>query len=195
MSLDVFAATQTNAAPACVVPNYAAGAKFPNGTLPSSIAAADFNGDGKADWATTNFSANNISIFLGNGAGGVLSTTTLSASGNNPRNIATGDFNSNGKVDLAVVNAGSDSISIFPGNGSGGFAAPTNHFVGGNPNAIVVTDFNNDGKSDLAVANADTNNVSVLLGNGTGGFTALTPAVLAGFAPLGITAADLTGTE
>jgi hypothetical protein len=36
-------------------------------TTPDSVAAGDFNGDGKIDLVTANNGANNVSIKLGNG--------------------------------------------------------------------------------------------------------------------------------
>jgi len=39
------------------------------GTGPNSLAAGDFNNDGKLDLAFTNFGDNNVSVFLGNGDG------------------------------------------------------------------------------------------------------------------------------
>ncbi len=182
----------SSVAASCVVPGFVTAANFPAGQSPLSIATADFNADGKADWATANFSSNNVTVFFGNGAGGVLSSATLNA-GTNPSAIASGDFNADGKADLAVVNAGSDNVSVFLNNGAGGFGTPANYFVGANPSAIVVSDFNNDGKADLAVANADTNNVSTLLGNGAGGFTNVMPAALVGFSPLALAAGDFNG--
>src|SRR6476620_7047999 len=50
-----------------VAPHYAVG---PAGTKPMSVAAGDFNGDGKLDVATANQDTHNfVSILLGNGDG------------------------------------------------------------------------------------------------------------------------------
>ena len=49
----------------------ASGNPFPRGTAPTSLVAADFNGDGIPDVATADY-AGNVNIFLGNGAGGFV---------------------------------------------------------------------------------------------------------------------------
>ncbi len=163
------------------------------GSFPLSIATADINGDGKQDWITANFASNNLTVTLGDGTGGVLSTSTVSVPATNPSVVVISDFNGDGKHDLVVTNSGSDNISILLGNGAGGFTHAANYFVGANPSAVAVADYNNDGTPDLAVANADSYTVSVLLGNGAGGFSAVTPNISAGFAPLGIASADFDG--
>src|SRR5439155_1645054 len=134
------------------------------GGYPDSIAVGDFNGDGKLDLAVSNFVSNNVSIFLGNGAGGFSAATNF-AVGAGPASVAVGDFNGDGKPDLAVSNLTSNNVSICLGNGAGGFSAARNFGVGAGPESVAVGDFNGDGKLDLAVANYLSSNVSILLGN------------------------------
>jgi hypothetical protein len=139
------------------------------GTGPSSVATADFNGDGKLDVVLTNGGSNNISIFLGNGDGTFQAAVNYPA-GTNPDSVAVGDFNGDGKLDLAVANGGSNNVSVFLGKGDGTFQAAVNYAVGTGPAALAVGDFDGDGELDLAVANSGSQNVSVLLGNGDGTF-------------------------
>ena len=42
---------------------------FGTGTRPYSVAVADFNGDGKSDLVTADYSNNTASVLLGNGNG------------------------------------------------------------------------------------------------------------------------------
>lgn len=132
------------------------------GTNPSAVAAADFNGDGKADLAVVNTASYDVSIFLGNGSGGFMDQVVFDVE-ISPSSIVTGDFNSDGKIDLAVANGGSNNVSVLQGNGAGGFAAASNFNAGATPSAVATGDFNADGNTDLALANADSNNVSILL--------------------------------
>jgi hypothetical protein len=42
---------------------------LPAGEIPTAVAAADFNGDGKLDWAVSNGEDNTIWLYFGNGDG------------------------------------------------------------------------------------------------------------------------------
>jgi type II secretory pathway component GspD/PulD (secretin) len=142
---------------------------FSVGHVPTGVATADFNGDGKLDLAVTNQGDATVSILLGNGDGtfGAQGTVTTGAG---PSAIAAGDFNADGKLDLAVANFTDNTISILLGNGDGTFSAgPT---IAGltSPIAMVTGDFRNSGKLDLAVLDQTDGLVSVLLGNGDGTF-------------------------
>jgi len=142
---------------------------YSTGTGPSSVVVADFDGNGKADFAVAIQGSNNVVLFLGRGDGTFQSGTT-NATGNSPVSLAAGDFNGDGKTDLAVANYGSNNVSILLGNGDGSFQTTVNYNAGSNPFSVAVGDFNGDGKVDLVVANQSGNNLSVLLGNGDGTF-------------------------
>lgn len=146
---------------------------FAVGNRPSSVAAADFNGDGFPDLAVTNEIDNTVSVLEGDGTGNfspfAASPFTV---GSNPFFIAAKDFNGDGFLDLAIANLTSNNVTVLLGNGSGGFSPSSSgpFAVGSMPVSMVVADFNGDYIPDLAVANSGSNNVTVLLGNGTGGF-------------------------
>ena len=152
----------------CAPVAFSAATSFGAGASPESVAVGDFNGDGRQDLAVANSGSDNVSILLGDGAGGFSAATNFSAGGI-PVSVAVGDFNGDGKQDLAVVNTDSDNVSILLGNGAGSFGAATNFGVGSRPRSVAIGDFNGDGRQDLAVANYLTNFVSILLGDGAGG--------------------------
>ena len=163
--------TLTVTTPATCNPvTFTAPADFGAGTNPRSVAIGDFNRDGKQDLAIANQDSNNVSILLGDGAGGFGAATNFPVA-NGPFQVAVGDFNGDGKQDLVTANAFSGTISILFGDGAGGFDPATPPIpVPNAPDSVVVGDFNGDGKQDLAVGDFTAPKVTILLGDGAGGF-------------------------
>jgi hypothetical protein len=139
-----------------------------------TMAAADFNGDGKLDLAVVGdyVSSGGVTILLGNGDG------TFAAAGPNldPTAgfalIATGDFNGDGIPDFVTPNyfESGGSPTIFLGKGDGTFTfQPIPLTLDYFPNSVLVGDFNGDGVLDLAFS--DLYGVEIALGNGDGTFT------------------------
>src|SRR3989442_1048229 len=86
-----------------------------------SVAAGDFNGDGKLDLVFANAASNNVSVLLGNGDGTFRPGLTFSA-GNRLEFVAVGDFNHDGKLDVAVASYNTNTVEVLMGNGDGTFA-------------------------------------------------------------------------
>src|SRR6185503_6926724 len=70
------------------------------GSLPSSVAVGDLNGDSKPDIVVTNAAGGNVSVLLNNGNGTFQSAVNYGA-GSGAYSVAVGDFNADGKNDLA----------------------------------------------------------------------------------------------
>jgi hypothetical protein len=144
---------------------------FTVGSEPLSITVADFNGDGRADFAVGNRSDNTVSVRLG-ATSGIFGPATTISGFNDPASIVSGDFNGDGKIDLVVGNANpsqaAGSLSFLAGNGDGTFANAVS--TAGPRGATGVGDFNGDSKLDLAVSVSDQGVPTVLAGNGDGTF-------------------------
>ncbi|MFL5870365.1 MAG: FG-GAP repeat domain-containing protein [Solirubrobacterales bacterium] len=78
-----------------------AGAPHPAGG--DDITVADFNGDGKLDFATANGEASRIAVLLGDGAGGFAPVALSPFAAYATRQVATGDFNGDGKTDILAL--------------------------------------------------------------------------------------------
>jgi hypothetical protein len=165
---------------------------FAVGNIPDALVVGDFNGDGKADFAVTNFGDDTVSVLLNQGDGGFSAQPTYPV-GMHPWAIAAGDFNGDGLLDLAVENAGDDTVSVLSNMGAGAFGTQVAYAVGACPQGLAVRDFTGNGKLDIAVANSCDGTVGLLLNEGDGGFAYQQPVVQAGSQASALAAADFNG--
>ena len=170
---------------------FLAAASIGVGTNPVSAAISDVNGDGNPDVLIANLNSSNVSVRLGDGAGGFGGNTNISV-GFGPQSVAVADVNGDGKPDFITANLASSDVSIRLGNGAGGFSGNTNISVGAVPTSVSIADVNGDGKPDLLTANETSNNVSVRLGDGAGGFSGSTN-IAVGAGPRSVAVADVNG--
>ena len=145
------------------------------GNGPNSVAAADFNGDGKLDVAVTNSGDNSVSILAGN-ADGTFHAAVSHPIGASPASLLSADLNGDGKVDLVIPAA--SGVAVLYGNGDGSFATPVSYAAGAMTSAAVVGDFNGDNRADLAVTKPSATDVGVWLGIQTGGVPTSTSTAL-----------------
>jgi hypothetical protein len=152
-----------------------------------TLAAGDFNNDGKLDVAVAIGTGSSIAICLGNGDG-TFSLASSLAVGNNPAGLAAGDLNGDGKIDLVANNNADGTVSVLLGKGDGTFTNSATYPIGNQPIDLALADLNGDGKLDVTVVNVADNDVQALLGRGDGTFFVGTYRV--GANPSGITSGD-----
>jgi len=147
---------------------------MPANTRASTNEGGDFNGDGKIDFAVgyqNTVPAGNLGVFMGDGSGGFLPVTSLSASGD-VRALEVIDINGDGFTDIIMAHRFANNLSVLLNNGDGTFAAPNPIEANGQGEyACSVTDANNDGIQDVFVGTFDSREVILLLGDGNGGLT------------------------
>jgi hypothetical protein len=177
------------------MPTFTAAKYFRLGrTVPSSLAAADFNGDGKVDLATAKPLSGTVAVVLGNGDG-TFRPRHEYETGLEPVVVASGDLDGDGKPDLVTANAAAGGyVSVLRGRGDGTFdeAGRVDYRTGGA--SIAIGDLNGDGRLDLVTTRAPEEGrgtISVLLNRGDGTF--LAPFEYeAGLGPVSAAIADLS---
>jgi hypothetical protein len=156
-----------------------------------SIASADFNGDGIADFIVGQSSTSpglGLVAFLTE-SNGSLGKGVVYAQNDALSYVAVGDLGQNGRSDIVASNWATGAVEVLRGNGNGTFQAPTAISLPGITNGLVIADLNGDGWPDVAVAGKDPV-VYVLLNDGKGSL-ALAGAYPISAAGYELVAADL----
>jgi hypothetical protein len=179
---------------------------FAVGQTPTSVAVADFNGDGRPDLAAATRFSTTVSVLLNTTPAGATTPTyavqQTFAVGNNSQAVAVGDVNGDGRPDLAVANANDKTVSVLLNTTAAGastlsFAIQQTFLAGTGPVSVAVGDINGDGKPDLAVANSQDKTVSVLRNTTAAGATTPTYAAQQTFAagndPISVAVGDVNG--
>lgn len=147
---------------------------FGNGNHYSwTLAADDFNNDGKSDLAfaqsTLREPAGSVSVVLSLPSGGL--GYAQSFSGNMARPTLSADFNEDDLTDLIYIARTGSQVGVQLATSPGVFGPASYIPFISTPASIAVGDFNGDGHTDFAVAGSGYS--AVHLGNGAGAFTAV----------------------
>ena len=169
-----------------------------------SLAAGDFNGDGRVDIATpvcsTNGGPTTIHVYNGNGSGGFADSQPFRLN-YCPASFVGIDVNGDKRDDLLALNNNGpsggaySSVDVVMNQGQGSFASPRGY--GLDPVGIVtmsILDVNGDGKPDVVAASAFSRPyaLTTLINNGDGTFGNRVFTVL-DTPPIAVIGADMNG--
>ncbi|MEG4838228.1 Ig-like domain-containing protein, partial [Microcoleus sp. B9-D4] len=168
------------------------------GVSGSSVAWADYNGDGKQDFLLTGSSASGrISKLYKNTGSGFQEDTSISLPGVSGSSVAWADYNGDGKQDFLLTGSlASGEISKLYKNTGSGFTEDTSVSLPGvQDGSVAWADYNGDGKQDFLLTGYGANFVrtSKLYKNTGSGFTEDTSISLPGVSGSSVAWADYNG--
>lgn len=123
---------------------------------PSSVAAADLDGDGRVDLLGPSLAGNNVTWFRQSDSGAFAAFVIDLSQGvaQGPIAVAAGDLSGDGRADLVTVNFDSDNLSVIYQNEEGDFTRERTLSATGlqGPVSVAISDVNGDGMPDVVTA-------------------------------------------
>lgn len=136
-------------------------------SFPTSLANADFNGNGKQDLLVGY--AGTANIETGNGASTFQTSTPVyntSLTMNIAINVQTADLDADGKPDLLLADYNAGTLTMIVNGAIGSFFPATGTYqfqIAPGLNDIAVGDLNGDGLPDVVVSHGLINQISIFL--------------------------------
>lgn len=139
--------------------------------IPTSLQAADLDGECGDDLVVTNRDQHTIEVLLNDGQGS-FSATKSYAVGREPSHVTVSDLDQDGLIDLVVASWLDGSVSVLMNMGQGVFDDATTYRSGETAGRVAIADVDHDNAPDLAVLDTLNRSVSILRNRGDGQFTA-----------------------
>jgi hypothetical protein len=160
--------------------------------IPSTLAIADVDKDGKPDLLLGNMNTGKCSVLTGDGTGNFSKKGDVFV-GSQPWSFATADMDGDGALDLvSSLNAGGGvAVLLGTGTGSFGVAKKTDLGMTSLPSGLALADFDADQRPDVAVALYGDNQVAVLRNAGAGALAGTPVLLSSGVAPRSVAIGDV----
>ncbi len=169
----------------------------PQGIEPTSIAVADFDGDGGVDLVVGDGYAGRIYMLRGAGDGTFtrIGSTNFSFGSYNtvPQAVQAADLNGDGKDDVVAINRFQGRLIRIVQNSSGGFASVSGNInTTSQPYSLSVADVDGDGRPDATMVHYIDGTYSFYRGLGNGTYAAPVTGD-AGESPHALQVTDMNG--
>jgi hypothetical protein len=138
----------------------------------TTLATADFDGDGLADLAAASWGYGNpnfLSLLHGR-RDGTFELTTIDTGETVLTSIAAGDVNGDGDPDLVTTAAGPDGLEVRLQHPDGSFSSPASYAPSFLNPITLLGDINGDRATDIVVADENGTGLSYVLNAGDGTF-------------------------
>ena len=158
------------------------------GEASSAVVVADFDLDGRPDFATAQFESDTLSISLAAPGGGFEPPIVVDV-GNAYTDLGIGDFDLDGRPDLVATNQLDPWLRVFDNDGGWTWCGAQGAIVA---DALAVGDMNGDGRPDVVVADSWTHQAKVFLTD-AGGCPSAPLSFATGAKPVDVALADFDG--
>jgi hypothetical protein len=132
------------------------------GAAPAGWALADFDGDGRTDFAVAERTSRRLVLMANAQHGPKAAWPSTYAAGSKPRGLLAMDLDGDGLVDIAVANSNSSTVSILFNRGQGRFSGGAMAFVSDRPAHLTCTLPSSGAPPALICSHTSSNKVGVL---------------------------------
>ncbi|MDP6545472.1 MAG: FG-GAP-like repeat-containing protein [Phycisphaerae bacterium] len=140
---------------------------------PTSVFAADIDGDGDMDALSASGNDNKIAWYENDGSGD-FTPYTISTAADSAGSVFAADVDGDGDTDVLSASRNDDKIAWYENDGSGNFTAYTVSNAADWPTSVFAADVDGDGDLDVLSASWNDNKIAWYENDGSGTFTPYT---------------------